>query len=72
MQSANITLSDDKRVTMREPKVRDIRAVSSIASEEEKEIALISNLTGMMEEEIDDLSLADYAKLQDALSGFMF
>jgi len=72
MQSANIILSDDKRVTMREPKVRDIRAVSSIASEEEKEIALISNLTGMTEEEIDDLSLADYAKLQDALSGFMF
>jgi hypothetical protein len=47
------------------------RAVSSVGSEEDKEIALIVNLTGLTEEEIDDLSLSDYGKLQDVLSGFM-
>ena len=60
-----------KDVEMREPKVKDMRAVSAEENQEEKEIKLISNLTGMSVVEIDDLSLKDYALLAKGLSGFL-
>ncbi|NQY22842.1 MAG: phage tail assembly protein [Campylobacteraceae bacterium] len=60
-----------KDVEMREPKVKDMRAVSTEENQEEKEIKLISNLTGMSIVEIDDLSLKDYALLAKGLSGFL-
>lgn len=60
-----------KDVEMREPKVKDMRAVSSEENQEEKEIKLISNLTGMSVVEIDDLSLKDYALLSKGLTTFL-
>ncbi|AZV46842.1 phage tail assembly protein [Nautilia sp. PV-1] len=66
-----IKLSDGRVIKMRSPKVRDIRAIDKIEGESEKEITLISNLTGLSIAELDDLDLKEYKKLQDALAGFL-
>lgn len=58
-------------VEMREPKVRDLLAVGSYQKEEEKELGLIANLTGLNTEELQDLYLSDYKKLQDKLKSFL-
>ncbi len=70
MQSAKKIKLGDKEVTMRPPLVKDMRAVAHIETQEEKEIALIANLTGLDEGDIDDLTLKEYMKLQKALVGF--
>lgn len=56
---------------MREPKMKDIRAVSNIANNEEKEIKLISNLTGLSEAELDEATFKEYKILQDKLTSFL-
>jgi len=66
-----IKLSNDKTVEMREPKVRDMRIVADEKNEQEKEIKLISNLTGLTTDEIDDLSLKDYGLLSGELASFL-
>ena len=66
-----IKLSDGRVVKMRKPKVRDMRAVANIKNEIERELHLVSNLTGLSVEELDDLSLDDYRKLQEVLEDFL-
>ena len=66
-----IKLSDGRVVKMRKPKVRDMRAVANIENEIERELHLVSNLTGLSVEELDDLSLDDYRKLQEVLEDFL-
>jgi len=66
-----IILSNGKKITMRKPKVRDMRIVANEENEIEKEIKLISNLTNLTVEELDDMDLEDYRKLQEALMGFL-
>ena len=56
---------------MREPKVKDIRALSTIKDDAEKEFNLISNLTGLTPGELDELSFKDYKILQDKLNSFL-
>ena len=63
-----ITLSTGKEITMRTLKVRDMRAVSGITDDSEREFTIISNLTGLTTEELDDLEWSDYVKLQHALA----
>lgn len=58
-------------ITMREPKVRDLMAVDNIDGEAKKEVALLSSLTQMTEEELLDLSLKDYGKLQTQMKAFL-
>ena len=65
-----IVLSD-KEFTMREPKVRDMKIVSHIADDFTKEITLLSNLCEVKPDEIEDLSMADFAKLDKALQDFL-
>ncbi len=65
-----IKLSDGKVVQMRSPKVRDVRAVGHIKDPEEREYNLISNLTGMSLDEIDDLEVKDFTKLDEELQSF--
>jgi len=64
-----ITLSDGRVIEMRKPKVKDKRAVANIENEADEEVALFANLTGLAEEEIDELYLEDYSKLQEAYVG---
>ncbi len=66
-----VTLKDGKSIDMREPKVRDMMAVGEIENEVEREVALIGNLTELTKEEITDLTLADYKKLQVELKSFL-
>ena len=65
---AEIKLSDGRTITMREMKVRDVRAVSKIEDDAEREFALVGNLTGLSPEELDELPWSDYVKLQEALA----
>lgn len=72
LANRKIVLKDsNKEVEMRVPLVRDMRALSEISNAEEKEIALVSNLTGLTQEELDTLTLRDYNLLQKGLQGFL-
>ncbi len=62
---------EDCANSMREPKVKDIRALSTIKDDAEKEFNLISNLTGLTPGELDELSFKDYKILQDKLNSFL-
>lgn len=62
---------EDFANSMREPKVKDIRALSTIKDDAEKEFNLISNLTGLTPGELDELSFKDYKILQDKLNSFL-
>ena len=65
-----IELSNGKTVEMREPKVKDVRAVSFEKNEEERTYLLISNLTGISNDELNELSFKDFKKLDNELQGF--
>lgn len=61
---------DEVAKNMREPKLRDIRAVSHIGDDLEREIQLISNITGISDLELDDLNYGEWKKLDDKLKDF--
>lgn len=72
LKNLKLVLKDcGREVEMRIPLVRDMRALSNIPNAEEKEIALLSNLTGITQEELDNLTLRDYAILQKGLQDFL-
>ena len=60
-----------KKVAMRTPLVRDLKAVGNIPNAVEQEIILISNLTGLHKDEIEELEIKDYTLLQKELKGFL-
>lgn len=59
-------------ITIRRPKVRD-RLISekSGGSDAEKEIRLLANLCELTPPQIEELDMADYGKLQQALTDFL-
>ena len=66
-----IELSNDKTVELRPPKVRDMKAVNGIEDDFEKEIVLLSNLTEMTVDEIEDLDMNDFNLLDAELQTFL-
>ena len=66
-----IKLSNGVEVSMREPKVRDMRLVRDVKDDFEKELVLLCNLTEMPQDEIEELSMKDFSKLDEALQGFL-
>ena len=70
MSKVKIKLSN-QTVEMREPKVKDMRAVDGIESNLEQEIKMLVNLCELTEEEIDNLSSKDFAKLDEQLQIFL-
>ena len=55
-------------LTLRRPKVRDRLAVERLGTNDaEKEV----NLADIPKEAVEELDLADYAKIQEALQGFL-
>lgn len=58
-------------VTMRVPKVSDMFAVDHLESQIDREIALISNLTGipMTVDDVENWDVAEYMALQSTLKG---
>lgn len=59
-------------LTMRRPKVKDQRNADKAASDNAgKELQLFASLTGMNPEDLEEMDLSDYTKLQNAYSGFL-
>lgn len=52
---------------MRRAKAKDLRRAQSQKTEAEQEFFLIAQLTGLVIEDIDELDLSDYKKVQTAL-----
>ncbi|WP_168464796.1 phage tail assembly protein [Wolbachia endosymbiont of Ctenocephalides felis wCfeT] len=58
-------------LTIRRPKVRDYLAMERISgSDLSKEVALTANLTSVTKEAVEELDIADYAKVQEVLKDF--
>jgi hypothetical protein len=58
-------------IELRRPTVKDMRVASAGGRDgAEAEITLLANLSQLTPDTIESLDLADYIKLQDALSGF--
>ncbi|WP_264735410.1 phage tail assembly protein [Wolbachia endosymbiont (group A) of Rhinocyllus conicus] len=58
-------------LTIRRPKVRDYLAIERLnGSDLSKEITLTANLTSVTKETIEELDIADYAKVQEVLKDF--
>ena len=53
------------KVSVRRPRVGDLRAVSHLATDAEQELALLARIAGLVPEDLDLLDLADYKALQD-------
>ena len=51
-------------ITVRRPRVGDLRAVAHIASEAEQGLALVSQITGLVPEDLDMLDLKDLERIQ--------
>lgn len=52
-------------LTMRRPRVGDLRAVAHLKTDAEQELALLARITGLVPEDLDLLDLADYKVLQE-------
>jgi hypothetical protein len=70
-----VKLADGRTVaelTLRRPKVRDLKHAARYSDKtEEQETALLAALCGLAPEDMDELDLADYRKLQDAFRGML-
>ena len=53
------------KVTLRRPRVGDLRAAAHLASDAEQELAIFARITGLIPEDLDEMDLADYKQLQD-------
>lgn len=62
-----VKLSTGEVVEGRRAKVKDMKLVKDIKEDIDRETALIGNLIQKTPEEIDDLDINDYGKLQQAL-----
>ncbi len=54
-------------LSVRRAKVKDIRRMNEKKSDDDKEIALLTALTGLVPEDLDELDISDYTKLQEVL-----
>jgi hypothetical protein len=60
------------KVTLRRPKVRDLKAAQRASDKpEEQELALIAMLAGLTPEDIEELDLADYKAIADFFRGML-
>ncbi|WP_041639440.1 phage tail assembly protein [[Mannheimia] succiniciproducens] len=53
---------------MRRAKAKDMRRMSAQKTEAEQEIFMFAQLVGLVPEDIDELDIADYGKLQKAFT----
>lgn len=66
-----ILLKDKSKIEIRKPKVRDIKAVEHIEKVFEKEVALLSNLTGKTIAELDDMDWDEYNPMSEVINDFL-
>ena len=53
------------KVTVRRPRVGDLRAVAHLSSDAEQELTIFARITGLVPEDLDELDLYDYKQVQD-------
>lgn len=70
-ETITLALSDGREIVLKKPLVRDMRAVGHIDNDFEREMHLVCNLTGLTLNELDELELKEYKKLQEGLQGFL-
>lgn len=59
-------------ISLREPKVKDIIAISkNNISENEREVRLIANLAEISVENVMEMSFKDYSKVQSVIRDFL-
>lgn len=66
-----VKLSDGREITVKEPTVKMMKSASKRDGDIEQTAALISQATGISEDEIDEMSLADFMLLQGAIGDFL-
>lgn len=59
-----IKLPSGREIEARVPKVKDVKLVSDIANDLEREFKLIGNLCSLSPQELDDMEYKDYQALQ--------
>lgn len=61
-----------KSITMREPKVKDQRAVEKYKGDEsDRELFMFGNLCGIAPTDFDEMTLDDYVRVQTAYQNFI-
>ncbi|PIR37723.1 MAG: hypothetical protein COV35_08555 [Alphaproteobacteria bacterium CG11_big_fil_rev_8_21_14_0_20_39_49] len=71
-QPITVANSTYETLNLRRPKVRDRLAVERMKkTDAEKEITMIANLAEVSTDVIEELDLADYAKVQKVLQDFL-
>ncbi|MBO1853964.1 phage tail assembly protein [Burkholderia cenocepacia] len=60
------------KFTMRRPKVRDMRSAQKLAPNdaEQQELILFANLADVSPDDLEDMDMADYERVQDAYYSF--
>lgn len=53
-----------EKLSLRRPKVGDIRAAANLATDAEQELFIFARLTGLVPEDLDALDFVDYQELQ--------
>ncbi|MDD2267008.1 phage tail assembly protein [Sulfuricurvum sp.] len=72
IQEKKIKLHDDKEVTMRRPKARDLITASEASNNPAKqEAVLIANLCMMTIDEVEDLDADDFMNLTKERNSFL-
>ncbi|BBD77241.1 phage tail assembly protein [Hydrogenophilus thermoluteolus] len=60
------------KVTLRRPKVKDLKAAQRVSDKaEEQELALIALLAGLTPEDIEELDLADYKAIAESFRAML-
>jgi hypothetical protein len=64
---------DLKEITLRRPKVRDIKEVMSLKGLDDldRDLLLVEKLSGVPKEVLEELDVEDWAKIQKALAEMM-
>ena len=68
----DIKLKDGTVVNMRKPKLRDIKAINDIEDALLKESTLISNISGITPDKLDDMDFDDYSLLSEEINNFLY
>lgn len=53
-----------EKLTLRRPKVGDIRSAAHLATDAEQELFIFARLAGLVPEDLDALDFADYKEIQ--------
>lgn len=58
-------------ISMRRPKLRDFEAVENVTNDIEKSVRLIANLSEITPDEVRELDMVDYRKVNAVLEDFL-